>query len=57
MMVVGYAPTSPRETKWGKVVQNWEVWLLSHRGELSTTMWYQLKDYCLIEEWDDAQAA
>lgn len=52
MVVVGYAPTSPRETKFGKVVQNWEVWLLSHRGELSTVMWYQMKDYCTLEEWE-----
>lgn len=52
MMVVGYAPTCPRETKFGKVVQNWEVWLLSHRRELTTVMWYQMKDLYLIEEWE-----
>lgn len=54
MMVVGYAPTSPRATKWGDIAQNWEVWLLSHRRELSTVMWYQMKDFYTVEEWEAA---
>lgn len=50
-MVVGYAPTPRRETKWGEIPANWEVYLLSSKDALTRVMWHELKNFCLLEEW------
>lgn len=57
MMVVGYAPTSPRVAKSGRIEYpaSWEVMLLGH-GQLTIWPWTRMNDQlCLLEEWDESR--